>query len=481
MHRPPRRTISPDGENQFSCYAGKAELSFVDGLGIELLVDVVSTKIGYETEFQKLLEQLADIHAEIILNMDGATEVVLRENLDQAASDQMQIFHLRRLFRESCLPQSMAAILSQPHFKYRNHRKTNPLAFVTDPDLVEMAANPADCQWQPDGPLAAVFRGFTPELMPAHTIERTYDTIENRFVKTSLRLLHARIASLDLRIPEKYAATHVALARWSRELEEILQNPLWENVGYTDSLPNSMTLQRRHGYRDFVRNILVFDFGLLLNTTVGEYDPTSGDLKPVHDLYELWCYFQLRKAIEATCKSEGRPTLSHIITEKDYRVDLKKGTGSAVKYPCTYSEVPVVVNLYYNRNFWRIDSSSKNWTESYSTLFHPDFSIEIRCKEMTHWVHFDAKYRLDITKWRAALDANDKETHAYKGEDLHTMHGYRDALLGTRGSFILYPGQAQPEIFVRHIDSQYRDSNPGPGVGAFGLILVMMVRQIYHN
>ena len=458
------------GRLNFGGYAGKADLSLVSDFGIELLVDVVSTKIGYETEFQRLLEQLADIHAELILNMDGATEVALATDPANVATDQMQVFHLRRLFQDSVLPQSLAAILSQPHFRYNARQRNDPIAFVTDPDMLTITSNFSECLWNGGGPLERVFRGFTPEFLPTHAVEKSYDTPENRFVKTALRHLQSRIVDLSLRIPTRYLATRTALNGWGQELESILQHPLWNDVANSHTSPNSMVLQQRHGYRDFLRDVLAFEFGLRLNTSLGEYDSTSGDLKPVHEMYELWCYFQLRRMLDEICHNEGSPSLQHNIIEGEYKIDLKKGKNSAVRYEITHLSKPITINFYYNRTFSRVEEATKLWSESYTALFHPDFSLEIIGNGVPHWVHFDAKYKLDIAQWRGAIDSVVKNEHAYNTEDLQRMHSYRDALLGTRASFILYPSLAtEPEVFVRQIDSIYRKSFLGPSVGAFGL------------
>ncbi len=50
------------------------------------------------------------------------------------------------------------------------------------------------------------------------------------------------------------------------------------------------------------------------------------------------------------------------------------------------------------------------------------------------------------------------------------MHAYRDALLGARGCYVLYPGEEEkPELFIRHGSLKYRENNVIPGVGAFPL------------
>ena len=58
----------------------------------------------------------------------------------------------------------------------------------------------------------------------------------------------------------------------------------------------------------------------------------------------------------------------------------------------------------------------------------------------------------------------------FKSEDIDRMHTYRDAILGTRGCYVLYPGSTNEEtVFVRHTKEEYRNKWPGPSVGAFPL------------
>ena len=88
---------------------------------------------------------------------------------------------------------------------------------------------------------------------------------------------------------------------------------------------------------------------------------------------------------------------------------------------------------------------------------------------IVHWLHFDAKYRLDLSKWKEELVGNDNVS-SFKREDIHKMHTYRDAVLGTRGSYVLYPGSEHiNELYVRNPNKAYRDNSLMPSVGAFPL------------
>ncbi|WP_037057369.1 nuclease domain-containing protein, partial [Ralstonia pickettii] len=130
----------------------------------------------------------------------------------------------------------------------------------------------------------------------------------------------------------------------------------------------------------------------------------------------------------------------------------------------------------------------------YTAFFDPDFSIrmtKVAAEAPSHWFHFDAKYRLerqlsetvfeeppDGEPDAGAADYEAEVARVHKLEDLFKMHTYRDGILGTRGAYVLFPGDGvggvvnlpKPNLFVR---------NPGafggsgthriPSVGAFDL------------
>jgi uncharacterized protein len=111
-----------------------------------------------------------------------------------------------------------------------------------------------------------------------------------------------------------------------------------------------------------------------------------------------------------------------------------------------------------------------------------------------HWLHFDAKYRLEPAELAQILhdssaevmaDADDDETgyeqeisRLHRREDLFKMHTYRDGILSTRGAYILFPGDGAgmrmegktQNFFIRH-PSVFRGPalHNFPSVGAFDL------------
>jgi len=112
-----------------------------------------------------------------------------------------------------------------------------------------------------------------------------------------------------------------------------------------------------------------------------------------------------------------------------------------------------------------------------------------------HWLHFDAKYRLetsevaaifassDLTDADTGLEEEETEydreiTRLHKREDLFKMHTYRDGILGSRGAYILFPGNgadvrlagSRQNLFVRHPSAFGGASDyQFPSVGALDL------------
>jgi predicted component of viral defense system (DUF524 family) len=149
----------------------------------------------------------------------------------------------------------------------------------------------------------------------------------------------------------------------------------------------------------------------------------------------------------------------------------------------------------------RKEIAGTTWNGSYTAFFDPDYSVLVTVTEgettHRHWLHFDAKYRLEIAEVEALFAAvEDKDTIAtpddgdegtaydqelariHKRDDLFKMHTYRDGILGSRGAYVLFPGDGaglylsgqRQNLFVRHPSAFAGAQAYGfPSVGAFDL------------
>lgn len=275
-------------------------------------------------------------------------------------------------------------------------------------------------------------------------------------------------------------------------MEEWLEWPSWLEVGELTYLPsNSQILLRRNGYRQILEAELTLQYGLRLPWERGvEIAQATGDTRPIFELYEYWCYFMLRKVLRSIC-GEERYHASSLYTRSSggLQIALRKGKTSALIYVYKDGSTRVEVSLYYNRSFRRGNADTDFTDASYSTQFDPDFSILVSNGTQRHWLHFDAKYRLDLREWNKQVtastfqdledelverdypekdDGHMEDIDTYRKEDVYKMHTYRDAILGSRGAYVIYPGsEAMHSLFVGHRSSEYRFLHDLPSVGAF--------------
>lgn len=464
------------GRINFRNSVGTVRLSIFEE-EIFFYAEIVTSKLEYEDEFQILLNDLADIHSELILQLDNPAGVIFDIDHDSNSTIQAEIMHLRRLMRPERLPHAISTIIGYPAIRNTTKTLIETSAFVTCPDFSELQTNAIQLEWSVGGHLADVFNGFTPVSLPVFQITNNKDIVENRFVKKCLGELIFRIDNIMNKIDSKaYYPTINNLIKWRNLVATLLNHPFWNDIGDCNEYPHSILIQNRIGYRDFFQDILSFEFGVSLATKFGEMT-TSGDLKPIYELYEMWCYCQLYSIISDCCNLSPDSTIKLNRYENGLLVDLKRGTGGCVsgKYSCRNGEI-LEVKLFYIKQFNRLNENDDNWYQSYSAIFKPDFSIAIYQNKKVHWIHFDSKYRLDATKWKMELTdqliSGDiaKETMHYNRADLHVMHTYRDAILGSRGCYILYPGKEDyNEVFIRHGDAKYRHIHSIPSIGAFPL------------
>lgn len=505
---PPRRWRSDSdgllvvsGTIRLRNHAGVLDLRTPFGSGLRL--EVVCQKIGYLDEFRLLLEHVADELAELLLQYDSPVSAGFNVSDVTSSNEAGLLFQLRNIMSPDNLPASIDEILARFKSRLYSRQSVVSLEEVEEPDIHSLAGELDATNLQPGGPLRRFFGGYTPRALPILEQIETTDTPENRYAKYFLE----EVLQLSRRLRDRLGAVgKQASAReagvWVDQLEEMLSSPSWVDVRQFRQFPsNSQVLQKGRGYRDILKYDLSLRMGLELPwKRAGQLaEGTYGDLRPVNELYEYWCFFVLRRALAEVCLREEPNRGTLISTSADgLRVSLQKGTRSKVSF--VHSDGPgtrVDVNLFYNRRFRRPTRSMSAWLGSYTASFHPDYSVEVLVTREgsleRHWLHFDAKYRLDRGEVEAlfeelpGLARSDEEaegayeaelTHLYKQDDLFKMHTYRDGILGSRGAYIMYPGDGagavlggkRQNLFVRHPSAF--DGAPVhmiPSVGAFSL------------
>ncbi|MDD3454168.1 MAG: nuclease domain-containing protein [Methanothermobacter sp.] len=142
---------------------------------------------------------------------------------------------------------------------------------------------------------------------------------------------------------------------------------------------------------------------------------------------------------------------------RDWKVNIRKG-NSILSFRMGEDRIL----LSYNGRFGR-----STRCRSYSLPFKPDYSILVDVGECTYFIHLDAKYRstVKVEDFYEDIDIRDSWEELekdYKDGDVYKMHTYKDAILHSRGAYILYPGSRE---VVFHENGEHEI----PSVGAFPL------------
>ncbi len=500
-----RPTAVVTGQLRLRSHAG------VINLGVEfgrpLIAEVACRKLKYFEEFKELLDSLAEKAAELLLSLDSPVSLSFDPSGDLAKNDAALHFLMRHIMADAKLPLAIEEMAASPHSKLLERIDFVRIDEVEEADA-ELIADGFDLsELARGGPLSRVFRGYTPTALPQHESFETFDTPENRYAKAFLehcaliaRQLEARMSVRGRRASEREAGA------WAVTLDEALQHGMWRGVGQLGHIPaNSQALLRKRGYKELLRFDLSLRMSLALAWRQGAElaDGLIGDVRPVNQIYEYWCFFVLREVLLGMCfelKGGNFITLSN----DGLRVELAKGRRSECRFEFVApGGSKVKVSLFYNRRFMRSKYPRSDWAGSYTASFDPDFSIvasPVAPSAHQHWLHFDAKYRLERKQAEALFDG---ETHTpgepadveqlkapttgdyeaelarvHKQDDLYKMHTYRDGILSTRGAYVLFPGdnaggrtaEPNPNLFVRHPTALGGGSTHRvPSVGAFDL------------
>jgi predicted component of viral defense system (DUF524 family) len=507
---PPRRwresaagTIVVSGQLRLKNHAGILDLN--TDFDTPLMAEVVCRKIDYLTEFKALLDEVSDELAELLLQYDSPLSFSFNLSDLGSESDAALLFQMRHIMSPQNLPVAVDEVLSRFHSRLTDRLVVEPIGSVQEPQIDALVDELDVSVLDRGGPLARLFRGYTPREVAVAESDDTVDTVENRYVKYFLEECALIAEQLADRLAKRKKPAAAREARdWVGRIEEMLGHRQWSSVGTLRQFPsNSQVLQRRRGYRDILKFDLALRLSLELSWRRGDdfADGLLGDVRPVNEIYEYWCFFVMRRILVGMCEAELPGNGSFIQVAADgLQVRLEKGRRSRISF--LYKQTGtrrLQICLFYNRRFRRPSRALATWDGSYTAYFDPDYSILLTASEgdqkRRHWLHFDAKYRLEnseIEELFAAHDlpdsslTDDEETTAYdreiarlhKRDDLFKMHTYRDGILSSRGAYILFPGTgtelrfsgAEQNLFVRHPSAfAGKPLHQFPGVGAFDL------------
>ena len=305
----------------------------------------------------------------------------------------------------------------------------------------------------------------------------THNTRENRFVKFSLDRISHRLERVFNRLKQNSEITAEELAsleNYHNKLRKFTNSPLFRGLKGEPLRSESMVLQKRSGYAQVYRYWLMLQKGIELfegSTQIG--------VRPIWELYELWCFLKMRKMVADILD------LKFGYTNEIYETPMpmiEPFTENSQEHTVFYHLADQTVRLHYQHTYNRTSGDVHTAT----TDNRPDIVLTIQKNngfELTYL--FDAKYRVcddnEFTK------ADKDEINTLKAADyppsdaINQMHRYRDAIYyGERvenirqhsakeiiGGYILFPGRGNDEaIRNRYFYKSIETVN----IGAFPLL-----------
>lgn len=491
-----RRHTVVTGQLRLRSHAGVLDLG--TEVGGTLHAEVVCRKLRYFDEFKALLDSLAEKATELLLAYDAPVSLSFGLSQEQARNDAALHFLMRYVMSPGQLPAATAEVLSAPHSRLIERLELKPIEEIEDGQADLIIDHLDVSSLGQGGPLGRFFDGYTPRELPHREMFESHDTPENRYTKALLehcQLLAQRLEG-RMRARKRKAAEREARS-WSMQLDELLQHGLWREIGPLGQIPaNSQAMLRKRGYKELFRLDVALRMSLDLAWSHGSdlADGLVGDSRPVNQIYEYWCFFVLREVLQSLCtEKSGGSFLT--VTADGLRIQLAKGRRSECRFEFTSGNgTRLDVSLFYNRKFLRPRTSRADWSGSYTAAFDPDYSVVVRAPGgPAHWLHFDAKYRLERQQaeamfeseegddgaiWEGATDYEAELVRVHKQDDLFKMHTYRDGILSTRGAYVLFPGNGvggqtlspSPNLFVRHPSALGGNTDQlVPSVGVFPL------------
>ncbi|WP_407410772.1 DUF2357 domain-containing protein [Methanobrevibacter sp.] len=463
------------GTLNFRSYVGKSFLDVrKDGINsIKIPIEVRSKKIDYFNQYSSMIADLSQQALSLIFEVNSPLYQEFELDLRSKETLYEDFMFLEYLFRQDNLPSIFEYLSKNLHSQLKNHVETVPISFASNVNqntLKNIVTKPNKLfKTGSDLMISKKLNGYLPYEIEQIKHEDIIDIPENRFFKYFLELIQSLVEKLLANSKEGYINDKLLYFR--DEIEYYLSNKFFNHISTMDYVPfNSQILQKKEGYREIFHYFLMLEFSFRLSWDEVN-DQFKGFEKKLSELYEYWCYFKLLKVLNDLSINKISFEDVFEINEDNWSIKIKKGVQSRKRFILSIKDQKVQADLFYNLKF----SDDSNY-KSYSLAFKPDYTLLVSIKGETHYIHFDAKYRseLEIGNFYSKIktindldeeidkrDSQEEKDYIFKYGDIYKMHTYKDSILKTEGSYVLYPGS---------ITKRFKESELIiPSVGAFSL------------
>ena len=382
---------------------------------------------------------------------------------------------LEYLFRQDNLPSVFEYLSNNLHSQLINHDETIPISLANNLNLSSITGivSKPNQLFKTDSSvkMAEKLNGYLPYNIRQIKHEESIDTPENQFFKYFLEMLQNLIEKLLISSKKGYIQDKLKV--FHDEISYYLSSKFFNHISALDYVPfNSQVLQKKEGYRDIFQYFLMLEFSFKLSWD-DLNNKFKGFEKKLSELYEYWCYFEILKVLNDLSINKINFEDVFEVNKKKWGINVIKGKRSSKRFKLYIKGHEVNIELFYNLTF-----SDKSDYRSYSLAFKPDYTLLISTSVKQHFIHFDAKYRSELeiidfyekigdkTNSEIEKEIDDRDSleereYVYKDADIYKMHTYKDSILLSSGSYVLYPG-TKSKYFLQ-------EDLVIPSVGAFSL------------
>ena len=454
---------------RFKSYVGKGFFDIVrKGSIISVPFEVRSRKIGYLDEYPTMLEDIAEFSTSILLDRRSPlyTEYSLSEGRGESLYEDFLV--LEHVFSNLDLGSAFEIINSRPHTDLSARSETVPagIAGYVDPSDLIYIISPDNLFQMDSGPIAG---SFAPLEMMERRYEDDYDVPENRVVKDLLLTISNMVESM-IADPRCEESTYISnrLNEMRADIRRMLSASWLSEVGDITSIPfSSNILRERSGYAEAFIMYQVIGLGVTFRQADVER-LLNGHNTRLYQVYEYWCYTRLYRTLWMI--SVNKPDFP-LKKDTKGRWDIGISRSKGVNFILNVNGTVLNIRLLYNR---RYSPDSKEF-RSYSVPLRPDFTLIISnesAPDHRFLINFDAKYKAKPKQY-SNVDLEDDELEPDSWEfDIYKMHTYRDALIHSLGSYVLFPGKVNV-IYPKPVrDEPWKDrtNHMLPSVGAIPLV-----------
>lgn len=454
----------------FSSYVGKGYFDIVsEGKRYSIPFEVRSKKIDYFRQYPLMLADIAEFSVALLLGINSPLQDTY--SLSTTVSNDTlyeEFMLLDYIFLKKNLVGSYIQVCNNKYCELDPVLETVPAGMAWDIDPSELASLVATdnlCPFE-NGPVAGE---YVPLTVSENNHVDNYDLPENRLIK-DLILTVQRMAHRLKANPHSNGSAYVSgrVSEMCSEIDRIANESWLDSVGQLENIPYGSTiLQCRSGYAELFSIYHMLGLGIAFRQGDME-DLVNGQNNKVYQVYEYWCYTRLYNCLYGL--SENKPAFPFIKSDGCWVMTIRR--GNTIRFRIPIAERYADIDLYYNKTF---DSDQAGF-RSYSVALRPDFTLVIQLdsdRSLRYLINFDAKYKVKIRKDNRSSVVPDAEIDTDCWEyDIYKMHTYRDALMHSYGSYVLYPGD-RDVIYPKppsEADWKDRSNRIIPSVGAVPLV-----------